>query len=601
MAKQAIRRTTTTPSFTEDLERQRDYVRALTESGFQYPLVAAQSFVRGMRDSGYKSTATAIDELVDNAIQAQATRVDIVMGYGKGSTKKVLREADSLAIVDNGHGMDGDVIRLAVLWGGTHRENDRSGFGRYGFGLPSASVSIGRRFTVISKVPGGEWQSVTVDLDEIAAGRVGESGVVQAPAAVRAELPSFVRDALPGRDLPHGTIVLLEKLDRLSSGFQQKFQTKMLEHLGVIYRGILREVEMSVVETGHPDGAVRVEPIDPLFVTQGARYYDDTAVMAEALPEKTFTVKDPETRDQVRGVVRVRYSYMPPNFQQGSKARFAVMKENLGLKVMRAGRQIDILSRLPANWHVTLVNYDRNYGVEIDFTPTLDEEFGVTVNKQQITPSDRMWDLLEQNGVRAAIADLRVRGAKEREEIKHQAKLAEEGGAKRASEEVAADAAKYRTRPKSGSSPKTDEERNSRLKEEAAKKARETGRSESDVAAEIDSTPYLVVFEDLPGAPFYRMLQIGGQRRLLINKGHRFFADVYQGARANKRVRDAIELLLIVLGECELDSSEDRLRFYEAERGEWSRRLQTALGLLDERDPREDAASASDAATEGAQ
>src|SRR5438045_4106081 len=97
---------TGTAAFTHDLQRQRDYVKRVQRTGAKYPLVAAESFVRGMRDSGYKSTATAIDELIDNGIQAQATKVDVVMGYGPGSTKKVLRQGDRIAIVDNGHGMD---------------------------------------------------------------------------------------------------------------------------------------------------------------------------------------------------------------------------------------------------------------------------------------------------------------------------------------------------------------------------------------------------------------------------------------------------------------------------------------------------------------
>ena len=42
---------------------------------------------------------------------------------------------------------------------------------------------------------------------------------------------------------------------------------------------------MRVVDTAHSKGAVNVQPIDPLFLTAGARYYDDGEVMAEALPE----------------------------------------------------------------------------------------------------------------------------------------------------------------------------------------------------------------------------------------------------------------------------------------------------------------------------
>jgi hypothetical protein len=72
----------------EDLERQRRYVKELQARGDDFPLVATESFVRGMRDSGYKSTATAINEFIDNAIQAQADQVDIVVGYADTNTTR---------------------------------------------------------------------------------------------------------------------------------------------------------------------------------------------------------------------------------------------------------------------------------------------------------------------------------------------------------------------------------------------------------------------------------------------------------------------------------------------------------------------------------
>ena len=112
----------------------------------------ANAFVKGMRDIGYKSTAFALDELIDNSIQAGARKIHVAFGYaGKGSEKK----PDMLAIVDDGHGMDPLMVRASVIWGGTHRHNDRTGFGRYGYGLPSACVSIGRRYSVFSKVADG--------------------------------------------------------------------------------------------------------------------------------------------------------------------------------------------------------------------------------------------------------------------------------------------------------------------------------------------------------------------------------------------------------------------------------------------------------------
>ena len=52
-------------------------------------------------------------------------------------------------------------------------------------------------------------------------------------------------------------------------------------------------------------------------------------------------------------------------------------------------------------------NNDRYINVEVDFDPELDELFSVTTSKQQIVPSDRMWELLDNAGVRSAIKNLR--------------------------------------------------------------------------------------------------------------------------------------------------------------------------------------------------
>jgi len=125
------------------LERQKQYVKG--KDCVSLTLVAAEAFVEGMRDSGYKSTATAIDEFIDNSLQAGATRVDVVRSSGT-----------DIAVIDNGHGMLPDMMRAAVVWGGTHRHDDREGLGRYGFGLPSVAVSLTRHYDVYSNVMGGK-------------------------------------------------------------------------------------------------------------------------------------------------------------------------------------------------------------------------------------------------------------------------------------------------------------------------------------------------------------------------------------------------------------------------------------------------------------
>src|SRR5262249_21647316 len=150
------------------------------------------AFVRGIRKVGYKHTGTALDELIDNADEAGAANVHVVFGYeGTRSEKK----PEQIAVIDDGVGMIPEMVRVAVLWGGTDRENSRTGMGRFGYGLPSSCISQGQRFEVYSKPAGGEWYVSTVDLDDIKQGRLSTvDGHIVVPPARKAELPKFATD-----------------------------------------------------------------------------------------------------------------------------------------------------------------------------------------------------------------------------------------------------------------------------------------------------------------------------------------------------------------------------------------------------------------------
>ncbi|HEX5775898.1 MAG TPA: ATP-binding protein, partial [Caulobacteraceae bacterium] len=217
------------------LSAQHAYVARLKGEGFKFGLTVGDAFVRGIRDLGYKSNADALAELIDNSCQAGASRVDVAFGYDDSSDKKPV----ALAVIDDGHGMEADMIRLAVLWGGTHREGDRTGMGRYGYGLPSSCVSIGQSFTVYSKAPGGEVFAVTIDLPAISAGEyTDEAGEIIVPAPQPASLPPFVQaqiDAAYPQGWTSGTAVVIDKLDRLewttAAGLRENFSRRF----GVTY------------------------------------------------------------------------------------------------------------------------------------------------------------------------------------------------------------------------------------------------------------------------------------------------------------------------------------------------------------------------------
>src|SRR2546423_12657419 len=108
------------------LRAQRAYIEQIRQQGFDFGLVVGEAFVRGIRDLGYRHPGTALDELVDNSLQAGARNIHIAFGRGPLDDRLV-----SLAVVDDGFGIGAVMVRLAGVWGVTHREDERHGIGRH--------------------------------------------------------------------------------------------------------------------------------------------------------------------------------------------------------------------------------------------------------------------------------------------------------------------------------------------------------------------------------------------------------------------------------------------------------------------------------------
>ena len=565
------------------LQQQKKYVEDLKRKNFNFGLTVGDAFVRGIRDIGYKHTGTALDEQIDNSYQAGADQVHVIFGYdGTASNKK----PSELAVLDNGHGMEPDMIRAAVTWGGTHREGDRTGFGRYGYGLPTSAISQGHRYTVYSKIDEGDLWAVTIDIDEIAAGDyTNAEGVIVVPEPRKAKLPAFVAkyiDEQLGGAWPHGTIVVIEKLDRVDRTTSGGLHAFLMEHFGVAYHKLRGDFD--VVVNGE-----RVQPIDPLFITPGYRFYDLDEQRAEALEPIVIDVKDSKTKE-LKGKLTVRMSYMPPDFASVDKMhaatgknaneRFPIMAKYNGFIFSRNGRVIDVVTRNPLT---TFQNNDRYIKIEIDFPAELDEHFNISTSKQRVDVSDTIWDRLREAGLLKAIEHLRKKASEKRADLKNRREQDE--NKKRASEE-----AMERTAQLTDAKPNHDdaERRQKRgeegLEREAARRANETGKDKQtakrELELEIEDHGYKVAFDNAVGAPFFRVEQIGGAKVLFINKATRFFQEIHSGPKSTPDVRAALELLLFSIGDRMLETKEAQRDWYQYEVGEWSRKLEVALGQL---------------------
>jgi hypothetical protein len=63
------------------------------------------------------------------------------------------------------------MVRASLIWGAGTRATNPDGFGKYGYGLPSASISQCYRVEVYLRTTDGSWHSAYLDIDEIKHGK----------------------------------------------------------------------------------------------------------------------------------------------------------------------------------------------------------------------------------------------------------------------------------------------------------------------------------------------------------------------------------------------------------------------------------------------
>jgi len=367
---------------------------------------------------------------------------------------------------------------------------------------------------------------------------------------------------------------------------------KLLRHLGVIYRHIIPNTRIFVNDE-------EVQVVDPLFLMEAGRFYDENKIMAQPVETKSFETETPLGR---RGLVKIRASWLPANFQavdpnmhpQQAKTnkRFEIMDDFNGLLMCRAGRQIDCATINP--W-TKFTNYDKNIKIELDFDPAIDEFFGITTSKQQIVIREDMFSRLEAAGVSKLIIDLRKKFRQSLDELEAKLQQSTATEQPRPSEEAMRNSEKFKTKP-ANLSPEQIEKANEKLKDEAEKESERTGKPIEQVVEEITKQtkayPYKVEFQVIPEGPFYRPERIGAQKKLIINTQHRFYTHLYNAPDSKPEIQSALEVLLFVLADGELDSKGDFETFYLAARKDWSEGLSNSLKQLDLNDSLRDKSSA---------
>lgn len=334
---------------------------------------SAASLSASMRDLGY-SLETAIADLIDNSITADATKVEIFCDLSRADP--------TLAIVDNGKGMDIDEAIAAMRHGASGPKQKRApnDLGRFGLGLKTASFSQCRKLTIASarngNRVGAEWDLDLVDIKD--------DWLITIPDLEEIASLPFI-ECLSGT----GTIVIWRNLDRLfedETGHKRDeiVNEKLVvveKHLALVFHRFLSgEVKgrkkLSIAINGHP-----VEPFDPFCRKNSA---------TQILPEEIVRIGDAVVRMQP--FILPHHSRLTATEYDYYQSRSDFIS-NQGAYIYRNGRLMawgDWFRLIPKGEATKLAR------VQIDFPSSLDESWTIDIKKSRARPPHPVRERLRQ-------------------------------------------------------------------------------------------------------------------------------------------------------------------------------------------------------------
>lgn len=340
---------------------------------------SAKRLTSSLRDIGY-DFVSAIADIVDNSISANATRIDIELTF-EG-------EYSHIVIADNGTGMSPRDLTEALRFG-SRREYGSDELGRYGLGLKTASLSQCKRVTVVTRKARIQRRlsTRTLDLDHIiATDRWELTGV---PDESRAH------KALEWLDQSTGTVVVWERLDRIlpagregGGGARRRMNslgTKLVAHLAAVFHRFIEG---------------RVDNLEPLTITVNG---EKVAPWNPFAPDEEHLVALP-TREfqawagEASGTVTFSPYVLPARSLFSSAEEFerlsgsAKWNRQQGLYIYRANRLIQAggwCGLRAIDEHTKLAR------AAIDFAPDLDEMFRINVAKMRAALPVEIAPLLE--------------------------------------------------------------------------------------------------------------------------------------------------------------------------------------------------------------
>lgn len=569
-----------------------------TKTTSRIPMILTGLALKSLRDSGY-TLAAALGEVIDNSIEASAN--NILMRLEEAKDRSGKKHIHRIIVSDDGKGMNPETLHRYLQLGFSTRYMSTKTIGKYGVGAKLAALNYCRQIDVWSRTnEEGPWLHVSFDLDTALEEEGGGQEIGIEPPTVEPISDQFA-SLLPGNS---GTIVVWSKVDRLEEGRwatdANALRVDVEKELSRMFRYFLEGgIRIEVNET-------RLLPHDPLFLMEGT-WADKVLTDQYAREEKNRDKRThfPATRIAMKEPIKLNDSIA--TLTVTLYPREVVRKRGMGgdafVKKLRVPENEGCISFVRLNREINYTNVpkifprgvsepDRFVGIEVSFTPELDDYFGVRNVKRGVEPHDELRKQIREL-LRRYVAEARAQleeiwGDAAKKTRQHEG---EHAGVIKAVKEV------NRTLPKARAKGPESEAERTQLLEDLAKDVGKTSEEEKKEYLErIQDLPFVIESVDFPGTNFVDIQHVDGKVIIRLNTRHRFYRELWEpvheiaelppgtisgaeAAQTARRTIEALTLLIAAYGKAESMHENPRDQYGDL-RAYWGQFMDSMLGKI---------------------
>lgn len=315
--------------------------------------------------------ASAVADIVDNSISADATEIDICFsepnaGHGRWMT-----------ISDNGHGMDAEQLAEAMTLG-SDVDYETNSLGKFGYGLKGASWSQAKVFTVVTRRRDGQVSHLSWDRDNLGDWVAGDEPLEDWEAEV----------ATPG---VQGTVVLWKDMKPPASAPTVPGVTpwtaeisQLSRELGLVFHRFIEGEAKNRKKVTIRINGVPVKPNNPVGHPLALPYDEKTVLIPVQGGTEPVTIRAHllPSEDEVRNHHKAEGPAVV-NEELNRLGLYGRRNESQGLFVYRNDRLIKW-----GGWHDIWTTSDEKTKlarVIVAFGTKLDEPFAINITKRSVS------------------------------------------------------------------------------------------------------------------------------------------------------------------------------------------------------------------------